>query len=139
MGFVIISDNLCQLPKIAKQILEYASPHKKFLFYAEMGVGKTTLIKALSLHLGITDIVSSPTFSIVNEYISSNYEKVYHFDFYRLKDEQEAYDLGYEEYFFGDHYCFIEWPEKIPNLIEDNMVTIKINLKEKKRIIEIII
>jgi tRNA threonylcarbamoyladenosine biosynthesis protein TsaE len=91
------------------------------------------------LQLGIYDTVNSPTFSIVNEYITSKNEKVYHFDFYRLKDEQEAYDLGYEEYFFGDNYCFIEWPEKIPNLIVNNMVIIKMKLEEKKRIIEIII
>ena len=139
MGFTLISENLEQLPKIAKEILEYSSPHKKFLFYAEMGVGKTTLIKELSLQLGVTDVVSSPTFSIVNEYISSRDRKIYHFDFYRLKDEKEAFDMGYEEYFFGDDYCFIEWPEKIPNLIEDDMIVIKIRLKGTKRVIEIII
>jgi tRNA threonylcarbamoyladenosine biosynthesis protein TsaE len=139
MDFTFISENLEQLPKIAKEILEYSSPHKKFLFYAEMGVGKTTLIKELSLQLGVTDIVSSPTFSIVNEYISSSNGKIYHFDFYRLENEKEAFDMGYEEYFFGDDYCFIEWPEKIPNLIEDNMVIIKMELSGKKRVIEIII
>jgi tRNA threonylcarbamoyladenosine biosynthesis protein TsaE len=104
-----------------------------------MGVGKTTLIKELSLQLGVTDIVSSPTFSIVNEYISSSNGKIYHFDFYRLENEKEAFDMGYEEYFFGDDYCFIEWPENIPNLIEDNMVIIKMELSGKKRVIEIII
>ena len=139
MGFTLISENLEQLPKIAKEILEYSSPHKKFLFYAEMGVGKTTLIKELSLQLGVTDVVSSPTFSIVNEYISSSDGKIYHFDFYRLKGEKEAFDMGYEEYFFGDDYCFIEWPEKIPNLIEDDMVAIKMQLNGTKRVIEIII
>ena len=139
MGFTLISENLEQLPKIVKEILEFSSPHKKFLFYAEMGVGKTTLIKELSLQLGITDIVCSPTFSIVNEYISSSNGKIYHFDFYRLENEKEAFDMGYEEYFFGDDYCFIEWPEKIPNLIEDNMVIIKMELSGKKRVIEIII
>ena len=139
MGFILISENLEQIPGLAKEILEYSSPHKKFLFYADMGVGKTTLIKELSLQLGVTDVVSSPTFSIVNEYISSSNEKIYHFDFYRLKDENEAFDMGYEEYFFGDDYCFIEWPEKIPNLIEDDMVKIKIKLYGKKREIEILI
>ena len=104
-----------------------------------MGVGKTTLIKALSLHLGVTDIVSSPTFSIVNEYQSDKHGKVYHFDFYRIDDEKEAYDIGYEEYFFSDAYCFIEWPEKIPNLIEEDMVQIKMSVVENKRRIELII
>ena len=139
MGFTLISENLEQLPEIAKEILKYSSPYKKFLFYAEMGVGKTTLIKELSLQLGITDIVCSPTFSIVNEYINSSNRKVYHFDFYRLENEKEAFDMGYEEYFFGDDYCFIEWPEKIPNLIEDDMVAIKMRLNGTKRVIEIII
>ena len=139
MGFILISENLEQLPKIAKEILEYSLPHKKFLFYAEMGVGKTTLIKELSLQLGVNDIVSSPTFSIVNEYISSSDKKVYHFDFYRLKDEKEAFDIGCEEYFLGDDYCFIEWPEKIPNLIEDDMVKINMRLNGTKRVIEIMI
>ena len=139
MGFTLISESLEQLPKIAKDILEYSSPHKKFLFYAEMGVGKTTLIKELSLQLGVADIVSSPTFSIINEYISSNYGKIYHFDFYRLKDEKEAFDMGCEEYFSGDNYCFIEWPEKVLNLIEDDMVVIKMRLNGTKREIEIII
>ena len=82
MCFTLVSENLGQLPKIAKDILEYSLPHKKFLFYAEMGVGKTTLIKELSLQLGVTDVVSSPTFSIVNEYASASYGKIYHFDFY---------------------------------------------------------
>ena len=139
MSFTLIYENLEQMPKLAKEILEYSLPHKKFLFYADMGVGKTTLIKELSLQLGVTDIVSSPTFSIVNEYISSSNGKIYHFDFYRLENEKEAFDMGYEEYFFGDDYCFIEWPEKIPNLIEDNMVIIKMELSGKKRVIEIII
>ena len=139
MSFVIISESLDQLVEISKEILEYTFPNKKFAFYAEMGVGKTTLIKELSLQLGVADMVSSPTFSIVNEYTSSNNGKIYHFDFYRLKNEQEAYDMGYEEYFYGDHYCFVEWPEKIPNLIEDDMVKINMQLEGEKRNIEIII
>jgi tRNA threonylcarbamoyladenosine biosynthesis protein TsaE len=139
MSLSLIYENLEQIPKVAKEILEYSLPHKKFLFYADMGVGKTTLIKELSLQLGVADIVSSPTFSIINEYISSSHGKIYHFDFYRLENEKEAFDMGYEEYFFGDDYCFIEWPEKIPNLIEDNMVVIKMELSGKKRVIEIII
>ena len=139
MVFKITSDNLQQLPGIAKKILQYCYPKKKFLFYGDMGVGKTTLIKELSLQLGVQNIVNSPTFSIVNEYVTLMNQKVFHFDFYRLNHEQEAFDMGYEEYFFGDHYCFVEWPEKIPNLTDDSMVKIKMKLNGVKRDIDIII
>jgi len=139
MSKTLFAENLEQLNSIAKQILDYTSTHKKFAFYGEMGVGKTTLIKALSLQLGVTDVVSSPTFSIVNEYNADENIKVYHFDFYRIEDEEEAYDMGYEEYFFSSAYCFIEWAEKIPNLIEDDMVQIKMSVAGNTRKIEVII
>ena len=102
MSKTLFAENLEQLDSIAKQILDYTSTHKKFAFYGEIGVGKTTLIKALSLQLGVTDLVRSPTFSIVNEYKANGNTKVYHFDFYRIEDEKEAYDIGYEEYFFSN-------------------------------------
>jgi tRNA threonylcarbamoyladenosine biosynthesis protein TsaE len=95
-----------------------------------MGAGKTTLIKELCKQLQVTDQAASPTFSIVNEYHSPQ-GNVYHFDFYRLKEEQEALDLGYEEYFFSGNYCFIEWPEKIPNLLPEEVVSVTIELGEK--------
>ena len=139
MSRVIISDNLHQLADIAKNILEYTSPNKKFLFYADMGVGKTTLIKELSLQLGAIDIISSPTFSIVNEYTTLNNYKIYHFDFYRLEDEKEAFDFGYEEYFNSNDYCFVEWPEKNPALRNEETVSVKMCLDGNKRIIEIIV
>ena len=139
MRKILFAENLDQLNVVAKQILELTSPHKKFAFYGEMGVGKTTLIKALSLQLGVKDVVSSPTFSIVNEYNVDEATTIYHFDFYRIEDEQEAFDIGYEEYFFSNAYCFIEWPEKIPNLIEEDMLTIKMFLEGTKRRIEVII
>ena len=139
MSKTFFAENLEQLNSIAKQILDYTSTHRKFAFYAEMGVGKTTLIKALSLQLGVADIVSSPTFSIVNEYEADENTKIYHFDFYRIEDEKEAYDMGYEEYFFSSAYCFIEWSEKIPNLIEDDMVQIKMSIVGDTRKIEVII
>ena len=139
MSFTLIIDDLEQLPKIAKEFLKRTSPYKKFVFYAEMGVGKTTLIKELSLQLGVNDVVSSPTFSIVNEYLTKENCKIYHFDFYRLEDEQKAFDMGYEEYFFSDSYCFIEWPEKIPNLIEDDMIVVKMHLDGNKRVINVLI
>ena len=86
---------------------------KKFIFIGDMGVGKTTLIKELSLQLGVNDTITSPTFSIINEYNSLKDLKVYHFDLYRIKDENEALDFGIEEYLYSDDYCFIEWPERI--------------------------
>ena len=139
MNKILFAENLEQLNDVAKQILKYTLPHKKFVFSGEMGIGKTTLIKALSLHLGSSDVVSSPTFSIVNEYHTDNKTKIYHFDFYRIEDEKEAFDMGYEEYFSSNAYCFIEWPERIPNLIEEEMVTIKMFLDGIKRKIEVII
>ena len=139
MSKTLFAENLEQLNSIAKQILDYTSTHKKFAFYGEMGVGKTSLIKALSLHLGVLDAVSSPTFSIVNEYQADENTKIYHFDFYRIEDEKEAYDMGYEEYFFSNAYCFIEWSEKIPNLIEEDMVQIKMSVEGNKRRVEVII
>ena len=139
MSKTLFAENLEQLNSIAKQILDYSSTHKKFSFYGEMGVGKTTLIKALCLQLGVTDKVSSPTFSIINEYQADENVKIYHFDFYRIFDEMEAYDMGYEEYFFSNAYCFIEWPEKIPNLIEKDMVQIKMSVAGNIRRIEVII
>jgi len=136
---ILFAENLEQLTNVAKQIFKYASTHKKFVFFGEMGVGKTTLIKALSLQLGVSDVVSSPTFSIVNEYHTEDKNTIYHFDFYRIEDEKEAFDMGYEEYFSSNAYCFIEWPERIPNLIEEEMVTIKMFLDGIKRKIEVII
>ena len=139
MSKILFADNLEQLNDVARQILKYTSPHRKLVFSGEMGVGKTALIKALSLQLGVLDVVSSPTFSIVNEYHTDEKNTIYHFDFYRVEDEKEAFDMGYEEYFSSNAYCFIEWPERIPNLIEEEMVTIKMFLDGIKRKIEVII
>lgn len=105
-----------ELPSIVNEIISSATNSRIFLFYGDMGAGKTTLIKALCEQLGVTEPATSPTFSIVNEYVGRD-NKIYHFDFYRLKNETEALDMGYEEYFYSDAYCFIEWPEKIPNLL----------------------
>ena len=129
---------LSEIDDIAAQLIEMFK-YKTILFEAEMGSGKTTLIKALSLQLGVADVVSSPTFSIVNEYPIDESDKIYHFDFYRIENEQEAYDVGYEEYFFSTAYCFIEWPEKITNLIEEDMVRIEMSLEGTTRRIEVIL
>lgn len=121
----LIVSGLDALSKAAKQILDFAGENRVFLFYGEMGAGKTTLIKAMCEVLEVEDSVSSPTFSIVNEYFGDG-ATIYHFDFYRIKNESEAFDLGYEDYLYSGNYCFIEWPEKIPNLIPEKFVEVKL-------------
>lgn len=128
-------NNLSELPAIAKQLLQSFDGEKVVAFHGVMGAGKTTLIKALCEELGVKDTISSPTFSIVNEYRTINGEKIYHFDFYRIKSVEEAYDMGYEEYFYSKAYCFIEWPEKIEELMPLNYEKIGIEVKGEKRII----
>ncbi len=95
------------------------NPNKVILFEGEMGVGKTTLIKSIARELGVVGNASSPTFSLVNEYQTSDKKIIYHFDFYRIKTETEALDMGVEEYLYSDNWCFIEWAEKIPNLVPE--------------------
>ena len=111
-----ITFSLDQIDSAAKQVLA-ANPEKVILFNGPMGAGKTTFIKALCRAMDIHDVTSSPTFSLVNEYVSDAGETVYHFDVYRLKQESEALDMGIEEYLYSGNYCFIEWAEKIPSLI----------------------
>ncbi len=114
------------LVKVASKLLTLAGSHKVWLFLGDMGAGKTTLIKEIGKQLQVTDAMSSPTFSIVNEYRTSDKKQVYHFDFYRIKNETEAVEIGIEDYFYSGKYCFIEWPEKIPNLLPDVYAIIKI-------------
>ena len=118
---------LKQLPQIAQQIIDVSSK-KTLLFYGSMGVGKTTLIKEIVKQLGVNDVVSSPTFSLVNEYQTRNGETIYHFDFYRIHSEEEALDIGIEDYFYNNDWCFIEWPEKVKNLLPLNAVEIHLSL-----------
>jgi tRNA threonylcarbamoyladenosine biosynthesis protein TsaE len=115
------------LTAIATEIITFAETERIFLFYGDMGAGKTTLIKALCECLGTTEPVTSPTFSIVNEYIGEQ-KTIYHFDFYRLKNQVEALDMGYEDYFYSDAYCLIEWPERIPDLLPEHYVTVRITV-----------
>jgi tRNA threonylcarbamoyladenosine biosynthesis protein TsaE len=129
-----ISDSVASLDKIARNIID-RSHHKVFALYGEMGSGKTTLIKALCARLNVTDIVTSPTFAIMNEYHRKDGEPVYHFDFYRIKNISEAYDLGYENFLFSGNYCFIEWPEKIESLLDFPKAAIFIASENNHRII----
>ncbi|MGG7036840.1 MAG: tRNA (adenosine(37)-N6)-threonylcarbamoyltransferase complex ATPase subunit type 1 TsaE [Flavobacterium sp.] len=119
--------SLDEIQKTAQKIIS-ENPKKIILFHGNMGAGKTTLIKALAKELGVTDMTSSPTFSLVNEYSANDNQRVYHFDFYRLKSENEALDMGVDEYLYSGDWCFIEWPEKIPNLIPEGHTTVKISL-----------
>ena len=128
---------LKELPEIAKEVIEF-SKHKILLFYGEMGVGKTTLIKEIVKQLGVKDTVSSPTFSLVNEYLTSKNDKVYHFDFYRIEKEEEAMDMGIEEYFYSLNWCLVEWPNKVENLLPLNSVIINITASDNQlRTIEV--
>ena len=126
---MISNYTLEQLPQIAKQIIS-ESPDKVLLFYGEMGVGKTTLIKEIVKQLEVDDVVTSPTFSLVNEYESRDGDTIYHFDFYRIKNEEEAMDIGIEDYFYNNSWCLIEWPEKVKNLLPLNAVEIHLSINE---------
>ena len=123
-----------ELNSVAKQILAVIGESKIVLFKGEMGAGKTTLIKALCKQLNVADNVSSPTFSIVNEYHAAN-EVIYHFDFYRINNLREVYDMGSTEYFFGGHRCFIEWPEKIEGIINFDYTLVQVDAKDEIRTI----
>ncbi len=116
-----------QLEEVAQKIIS-ENPKKVILFHGEMGVGKTTLIKQLCKTLGVTGATSSPTFSLVNEYEADDNQLVYHFDFYRLNKEEEALDMGIDDYLYSSNWCFIEWAEKIPNLIPETHSVITISL-----------
>ena len=128
--------SLGDIDKAAKEFLAATEGKRHFAFYGSMGAGKTTFIKAVCEQLGTTDIVSSPTFAIINEYASAA-GRIFHFDFYRIKNLEEAYNLGYEDYFFGNEYCFVEWPEKIEDIMPEHFTTVKITATgDDSRIVE---
>ncbi|KQS45980.1 MAG: tRNA (adenosine(37)-N6)-threonylcarbamoyltransferase complex ATPase subunit type 1 TsaE [Flavobacterium lindanitolerans] len=130
-----IQFTLDEINQVAQKILEQ-KPYKVILFHGDMGAGKTTMIKALSKALGVSNATSSPTFSLVNEYETDGGEIVYHFDVYRLNNESEAYDMGVDEYLYSGEWCFIEWAEKIPSLIpsEHSIITIKVEKDGKRKL-----
>lgn len=134
----IIVNCISELKSVALQLIQYKKQKNIICFYGEMGVGKTTFIKEICKNLLVDDNVSSPTFSIVNQYKTKENKIIYHFDFYRLETEEEAYDMGYEEYFFQNDLCLIEWPEKIEGLIPEDIIKVILTKKGEQRIIEII-
>jgi len=118
---------ISEIDFVASRIWEDRNNHNIFCFYGEMGAGKTTLIKALCNHIGVIDDMSSPSFSIVNEYQCKDERLIYHFDFYRLNKVEEAFNIGIEEYFYSGEFCFIEWPERINEILPDKYLEININ------------
>jgi tRNA threonylcarbamoyladenosine biosynthesis protein TsaE len=134
---IIIKDKK-HLPAAAKKILEHAGDKRIFAFYGSMGAGKTTIIKAICEVLGAVDIISSPTFTLVNEYRTSGGESIFHIDFYRIKKQEEVYDFGVEEYLTGDSYCFMEWPELVEEILPQETVCVRITVDDKEqRILDI--
>ena len=117
-----------EINTVANQIIA-SNPEKIILFNGEMGVGKTTLIKEICRSLGVVNATSSPTFSLVNEYVIAEKQKIFHFDMYRLKSENEALDMGIDDYLYSENWCFIEWSEKIINLIPANHSVIELSLQ----------
>lgn len=137
----LVCQNLTQIEEVAKKIITFAAEenYKVWLFEGEMGVGKTTLIKAICKELKVEQIVQSPTYAIVNTYFSTLVGEIFHFDFYRIKNEIEAMDIGCEEYFESGSYCFIEWPSCIQNLLPQKYLQINISLhsQNNQRIIQL--
>jgi tRNA threonylcarbamoyladenosine biosynthesis protein TsaE len=133
----IIINSISEIDKAAKEFLNVYKNETVFAFYGEMGAGKTTLIKSICAQLEVVDTVNSPTFSLINEYYSSNDETLYHFDFYRVESTQEAKDIGCEDYFYSGNLCLIEWPEKIEAMLPENVVKINIEVlsPESRKII----
>ena len=128
---IIKIDSLENIADAAKRFLAEAGDRRVFAFHGGMGAGKTTFIKALCSELGVTEVVASPTFAIVNEYMAQNGEPVYHFDFYRLKTMDEACDFGCEDYFYSGSYCFIEWPELVEPLLPDDTADVCITVDDE--------
>ena len=126
-------NSLDSIREAARQFIDGIGQHRVFAFYGSMGAGKTTFVKAICEELGVDDVITSPTFAIINEYaldsdLLPDVSSVYHFDFYRIKKLEEVYDMGYEDYFYSGALCFIEWPELIEELLPEDAV--KVSIKE---------
>ena len=119
-------ENIGGISAAAQEFITQMGENRIYAFYGSMGAGKTTFVKALCEAMGVTDTVNSPTFAIVNEYNTPSGRSIYHFDFYRIRRISEVYDMGYEDYFYGDGICFIEWPELIEDLLPEGTVRVTI-------------
>ena len=138
MQSTFIANSISELQTIAQQIIDSYKNDRIFILEGEMGAGKTTLTKSICKHLEANDNVCSPTFAIVNQYFSEKAGDIYHFDFYRINKEQEAFDIGFEEYLYSGNYCFIEWAEKVSNLLPLHYIIISIKeTQDQKREITI--
>jgi tRNA threonylcarbamoyladenosine biosynthesis protein TsaE len=124
---------LAEIPDIARQIIDEYPDERVFAFFGDLGAGKTTLIKALCQVLGVTEEVTSPSFAIINEYESGGIDLIYHFDFYRIKKLEEVLDIGYEEYLYSGYYCFLEWADKIEELLPARYIYITITKNENDK------
>jgi len=129
---ILIKDKKHLIPA-AKKLLECFGDKKIIAFYGAMGSGKTTIIKAICEILGAVDLVSSPTFTLVNEYKTSEGSSLYHIDFYRIKKQEEVFDFGIEEYLYGNSYCFMEWPELVEEILPPETVCVRIRVDEKEQ------
>ena len=118
--------SLDNIHEAAKEFIKEMGDGKVFAFYGKMGAGKTTFIKALCEVLGVEDVITSPTFAIINEYTDGEENPIYHFDFYRIKKLEEVYDMGYEDYFYSGDLCLLEWPELIEEILPDNVIKVTI-------------
>ena len=126
MNMEISINSLNEIRKAVQEFVAAMGDRTVFAFYGKMGAGKTTFIKAVCEELGVEDVINSPTFAIVNEYVDGRGEPIYHFDFYRIKNQQEVLDIGYEDYVYSGNVCFMEWPELIENLLPDDAVKVTI-------------
>ena len=115
-----------ELPMVAEQVVDALDGRSVVALFGPMGAGKTTLVSAIMEHLGSADTVTSPTFALVNQYYTADEQPVYHFDFYRINSLAEAFDMGYEEYFYSGDLCLVEWPEKIEGLLPDDVMVVRI-------------
>lgn len=125
----ITIDSLDHIQQAAQEFIKKMGNGKVFAFYGKMGAGKTTFIKAICEAFGVEDVITSPTFSLVNEYTAGDGSSIYHFDFYRIKKLEEVYDMGYEDYFYSGALCFIEWPELIEEVLPDDAVRVHIEVQ----------